>query len=128
MPRSAVGAGLRRARDMLDYGDAATVAAVLGCGRRTSAHDTVPFALWSAARGLGDFERGLLDDRPGGRRRGHDLRHRGRSASPPEQGGAPPGDVAGADRGAARLDARRGGADFGLRGPRRTGFAGFVRT
>ncbi|MHC0428753.1 ADP-ribosylglycohydrolase family protein [Streptomyces sp. O3] len=57
IPRSAVGAGLRRARDMLDYGDATTVAAVLGCGRRASAHDTVPFALWSAARGLGDFER-----------------------------------------------------------------------
>ncbi|MEU7027638.1 ADP-ribosylglycohydrolase family protein [Streptomyces sp. NPDC015232] len=57
IPRSAVGAGLRRARDMLDYGDAGTVAAVLGSGRRTSAHDTVPFALWSAARGLGDFER-----------------------------------------------------------------------
>ncbi|MER7758952.1 ADP-ribosylglycohydrolase family protein [Streptomyces sp. NPDC097619] len=56
VPRSAVGAGLRRARDMLDYADATTVAAVLGCGRRTSAHDTVPFALWSAARSLGDFE------------------------------------------------------------------------
>src|SRR6478752_3717870 len=56
VPRSAVGAGLRRARDMLDYNDAGTVAAVLGNGRRTSAHDTVPFALWSAARGLGDFE------------------------------------------------------------------------
>lgn len=57
VPRSAVGAGLRRARDMLDYGDPATVAAVLGCGRRTTAHDTVPFALWSAARGLGDYGR-----------------------------------------------------------------------
>ncbi|WP_030220827.1 ADP-ribosylglycohydrolase family protein [Streptomyces bikiniensis] len=57
VPRSAVGAGLRRARDMLDYGDPGTVAAVLGSGRRTSAHDTVPFALWSAARALGDFER-----------------------------------------------------------------------
>ncbi|GGJ05451.1 ADP-ribosylglycohydrolase family protein [Streptomyces brasiliensis] len=56
VPKSAVGAGLRRARDMLDYGDAGTVAAVLGCGRRTSAHDTVPFALWSAARSLGDYE------------------------------------------------------------------------
>jgi len=56
VPKSAVGAGLRRARDMLDYGDASTVAAVLGCGRRTTAHDTVPFALWSAARALGDFE------------------------------------------------------------------------
>lgn len=59
VPRSAVGAGLRRARDMLDYGDAATVAAVLGCGRRTTAHDTVPFALWSAARGLGGYERAV---------------------------------------------------------------------
>ncbi|WP_329062678.1 ADP-ribosylglycohydrolase family protein [Streptomyces sp. NBC_01429] len=59
VPRSAVGAGLRRARDMLDYGDPGTVAAVLGCGRRTSAHDTVPFALWSAARALGDYERGF---------------------------------------------------------------------
>ncbi|MFE4669036.1 ADP-ribosylglycohydrolase family protein [Streptomyces sp. NPDC056716] len=57
IPRSAVGAGLRRARDLLDYDDAATVAAVLGCGRRTTAHDTVPFALWSAARSLGDYER-----------------------------------------------------------------------
>ncbi|GAA2646554.1 ADP-ribosylglycohydrolase family protein [Streptomyces vastus] len=57
VPRSAVEAGLRRARDMLDYDDATTVAAVLGCGRRTSAHDTVPFALWSAARSLGDYER-----------------------------------------------------------------------
>jgi ADP-ribosylglycohydrolase len=42
---------------MLDYADVATVAAVLGCGRRTSAHDTVPFALWSAARHRGDYER-----------------------------------------------------------------------
>ncbi|MEU5400336.1 ADP-ribosylglycohydrolase family protein [Streptomyces sp. NPDC005963] len=56
VPRSAVGAGLRRALDMLDYDDATTVAAVLGSGRRSSAHDTVPFALWSAARSLGDFE------------------------------------------------------------------------
>lgn len=56
LPRSAVHAGLRRAVDMLDYDDVATVAAVLGNGRRTSAHDTVPFALWAAARGLGDYE------------------------------------------------------------------------
>ncbi|MFD8935026.1 ADP-ribosylglycohydrolase family protein [Streptomyces sp. NPDC059578] len=61
VPRSAVEAGLRRARDMLDYSDAGTVAAVLGCGRRTSAHDTVPFALWAAARGLGDFPRAFWE-------------------------------------------------------------------
>lgn len=59
VPRSAVQAGLRRARDMLDYGDVGTVAAVLGCGRRTSAHDTVPFALWAVARHLDDFEGAL---------------------------------------------------------------------
>ncbi|MFD7921474.1 ADP-ribosylglycohydrolase family protein [Streptomyces sp. NPDC059740] len=59
VPRSAVKAGLRRARDMLDYADPQTVAAVLGCGRRTSAHDTVPFALWAAARHLDDFEEAL---------------------------------------------------------------------
>ncbi|MBQ0985496.1 ADP-ribosylglycohydrolase family protein [Streptomyces sp. F63] len=55
VPRSAVRAGLRRARDLLDYADPGTVAAVLGCGRRNSAHDTVPFALWAAARHSGDF-------------------------------------------------------------------------
>ncbi|MFI5757833.1 ADP-ribosylglycohydrolase family protein [Streptomyces sp. NPDC051569] len=59
VPRGAVGAGLRRARGMLDHGDADTVASVLGRGRRTSAQDTVPFALWSAVRALGDFERGF---------------------------------------------------------------------
>lgn len=56
LPRSAVQAGLRRGLDMLDYGDVGTVAAVLGCGRRNTAHDTVPFALWAAARNLGDYE------------------------------------------------------------------------
>lgn len=55
VPRSAVQAGLRRAADMLDYQDVATVAAVLGSGRRTSAHDTVPFTLWAAARHLDDY-------------------------------------------------------------------------
>jgi ADP-ribosylglycohydrolase len=60
VPRSAVRAGLGRARDMLDYSDVTTVAAVLGCGRRTTAHDTVPFALWSAARHLDDFEGAIL--------------------------------------------------------------------
>jgi len=55
VPKSAVGTGLRCARDMLDYADAGSVAAVLGCGRLTTAHDTVSFALWAAARGLGDY-------------------------------------------------------------------------
>lgn len=56
VPRSAVRAGLRRAGDVLDYADVGTVAAVLGCGRRKSAHDTVPFALWAAARHLRGYE------------------------------------------------------------------------
>ncbi|GAA2092028.1 ADP-ribosylglycohydrolase family protein [Streptomyces albiaxialis] len=56
VPRSAVQAGVRRARDMLDYADVGTVAAVLGCGRRTSAHDTVPFTLWAAARYVDDYQ------------------------------------------------------------------------
>ncbi|NSC24289.1 ADP-ribosylglycohydrolase family protein [Streptomyces albus subsp. chlorinus] len=55
VPRSAVHAGLRRAIDLLDYADVGTVAAVLGCGRHTSAQDTVPFTLWTAARHLRDF-------------------------------------------------------------------------
>lgn len=59
LPRSAVLAGIRRAQDMLDYSDPGTVAAVLGCGRRTSAHDTVPFTLWAAARHLDDFAQAL---------------------------------------------------------------------
>ncbi|MFJ3641160.1 ADP-ribosylglycohydrolase family protein [Streptomyces sp. NPDC090108] len=57
VPASAVGEGLRRARDLLGHDEPADAAAVLGCGRRTSAQDTVPFALWSAARALTDFER-----------------------------------------------------------------------
>ena len=56
VPRSAVQAGIRRARDLLDYADVSTVAAVLGCGRRTSAHDTVPFTLWAAARYADDYQ------------------------------------------------------------------------
>jgi ADP-ribosylglycohydrolase len=31
----------------------------LGNGRHTSAHDTVPFALWAAARNLGDYEQAI---------------------------------------------------------------------
>jgi ADP-ribosylglycohydrolase len=57
VPPSAVGIGLRRAASMLDHDDIATVAAVLGCGSRTTAQDTVPFTIWSAARSLGDFAR-----------------------------------------------------------------------
>ncbi|MGW0927830.1 ADP-ribosylglycohydrolase family protein [Streptomyces sp. NPDC002644] len=53
--RSMVGLGLERVRTLLDYEDPATVAAVVGCGRRSTAQDTVPFALWSASRSAGDY-------------------------------------------------------------------------
>jgi ADP-ribosylglycohydrolase len=55
VPHGAVHAGLRRAADLLEYADTGTVAAVLGCGRRTSSQDTVPFTIWAAARNLGDY-------------------------------------------------------------------------
>lgn len=59
LPRGAVKAGVCHARDMLDSRDLKTVAAVLGCGRRTSAQDTVPFTLWAAARNLGRYDQAL---------------------------------------------------------------------
>ncbi|MFD8599345.1 ADP-ribosylglycohydrolase family protein [Kitasatospora sp. NPDC059646] len=54
-PYGAVRDGLHRARSLLDRSDAREVAAVLGNGSRTSAVDTVPFALWCAARWLDDY-------------------------------------------------------------------------
>jgi ADP-ribosylglycohydrolase len=60
-PSGAVESGLRQALDLLDHTDPAAVAAVLGNGSDTSARDTVPFALWSAARALDDFEGGFWD-------------------------------------------------------------------
>ncbi|MGW4383388.1 ADP-ribosylglycohydrolase family protein [Kitasatospora sp. NPDC004531] len=47
--------GLDQARRLIDRTDARAVAAVLGNGRHTSALDTVPFALWCAARWLDDY-------------------------------------------------------------------------
>jgi ADP-ribosylglycohydrolase len=61
VPAGAVEAGLRQARDMLDRTDSRAVAAVLGNGADTSAQDTVPFALWSAARSSADFVSGFWD-------------------------------------------------------------------
>nr|WSY51224.1 ADP-ribosylglycohydrolase family protein [Streptomyces sp. NBC_00886] len=88
VPKSAVGAGLRRARDMLDYADAGTVATVLGCGRPTTTHDTVPFALWSAARGLGDHEqrrRSRPEPRPRSKRRSGFIRWPCGARTPPNR-------------------------------------------
>ncbi|MFF0390827.1 ADP-ribosylglycohydrolase family protein [Kitasatospora sp. NPDC004615] len=54
-PDGPVRRALYQARQLLDRADAREVAAVLGNGSRTSALDTVPFALWCAARWLDDY-------------------------------------------------------------------------
>jgi ADP-ribosylglycohydrolase len=59
VPRSEVARGLARAHDLLGESDVRAVAGALGSGRLTSAPDTVPFALWSAARALADYETGF---------------------------------------------------------------------
>lgn len=53
-PPGATHDGLARAAALGDRGPRAA-AAVLGCGRKVIASDTVPFALWSASRHLDDY-------------------------------------------------------------------------
>lgn len=106
LPRSAVVAGLRRAKDMLDYEDPTTVAAVLGNGRRTSAQDTVPFALWSAARALGSYEDAFWVTAQAGGDVDTTCAIVGGIVAA-GAAGAPCGRVAAADRGPAVLGARR---------------------
>lgn len=60
-PHGAVRRGLGEALALLGTDDPHAVAAVLGNGSRVSAADTVPFALWAAARHLGDFRRAIWD-------------------------------------------------------------------
>ncbi|MFC5185688.1 ADP-ribosylglycohydrolase family protein [Actinomadura harenae] len=57
VPEGKVRDGLVEARHLLTLSDAGTVAQILGNGRAVAAHDTVPFAIWAAARNLDDFER-----------------------------------------------------------------------
>ncbi|WP_093865136.1 ADP-ribosylglycohydrolase family protein [Streptomyces sp. TLI_053] len=54
-PRGAVHDGLAEAVALLAEPDLTVVARVLGNGSRTSAADTVPYALWCAARHLADY-------------------------------------------------------------------------
>ncbi|MFI2608696.1 ADP-ribosylglycohydrolase family protein [Kitasatospora sp. NPDC018619] len=54
-PNGAVRDGLGEARRLLDRADSRLAAQVLGNGSRTSAADTVPYALWCAARHLADY-------------------------------------------------------------------------
>ncbi|MFC4008923.1 ADP-ribosylglycohydrolase family protein [Nonomuraea purpurea] len=54
-PRGMVRDGIVQARRLLTIGDPVTAARVLGNGRAVSAHDTVPFTIWAAARNLDDY-------------------------------------------------------------------------
>ncbi|MER5864458.1 ADP-ribosylglycohydrolase family protein [Kitasatospora sp. NPDC002040] len=60
-PPGAVHAGIGEAIELLGEPDHRTAAQVLGNGSRTSAADTVPFALWAAARNPADFEAALWE-------------------------------------------------------------------
>jgi ADP-ribosylglycohydrolase len=59
VPHSDVRAGLRRARGLRPDAPVAEAVALLGNGRDISAPDTVPFALYCAARYLDDYEEAL---------------------------------------------------------------------
>ncbi|MEO0935538.1 MAG: ADP-ribosylglycohydrolase family protein, partial [Cyanobacteria bacterium J06641_2] len=50
---------VRRARDLQDDISVNSAAAILGNGTKVSAQDTVPFALWSAAQNLDNYEEAL---------------------------------------------------------------------
>jgi ADP-ribosylglycohydrolase len=58
-PEGRVRSGVAEARELLDQPHAEYAAHRLGNGRQVSAADTVPFALWCAARHLEDFEEAL---------------------------------------------------------------------
>ena len=59
VPEGEVHSRLRRARDLSDTASVQAAVAVLGNGTGLSAQDTVPFALWCAARHLDNYEEAL---------------------------------------------------------------------
>ncbi|NRQ32589.1 ADP-ribosylglycohydrolase family protein [Nonomuraea sp. NN258] len=59
VPAGLVHDGLAEARQLLTIGDPVLAARMLGNGRQVSAHDTVPFTLWVAARHRHDVEAAL---------------------------------------------------------------------
>lgn len=61
MPAGETRLGLRKALAMPEGTSVVHAASVLGSGHRISAADTVPFALWCAARHLDDYESALWD-------------------------------------------------------------------
>ncbi|MFG2904839.1 ADP-ribosylglycohydrolase family protein [Kitasatospora sp. NPDC048286] len=60
-PNGAVKDGLREARGLLAGADFRLAARMLGNGSRTSAADTVPYALWCAARNPADYRAAVRD-------------------------------------------------------------------
>ncbi|PZS09025.1 MAG: hypothetical protein DLM55_07315 [Acidimicrobiales bacterium] len=59
MPPGRVHHGIWAARGLAHVSSPEIAAHELGNGRYTSAHDTVPFALWAAARNLNDYEQAI---------------------------------------------------------------------
>lgn len=59
VPESEVRSKIRQARDMSDNASVQFAVSVLGNGVRVSAQDTVPFALWCAAKHLSNYEEAL---------------------------------------------------------------------
>ncbi|MEU8275261.1 hypothetical protein ACFYOK_26785 [Microbispora bryophytorum] len=62
-PPGSVRDGIGAARRLLTVADPLLAARALGNGRKTAAHDTVPFTLWSAARHLDDVEQAIWTTR-----------------------------------------------------------------
>jgi ADP-ribosylglycohydrolase len=56
VPASMVRDGIAEARQLLTISDPALAGQMLGNGRQVTAHDTVPFTLWVAARQRHDYE------------------------------------------------------------------------
>ncbi|AQZ69483.1 N-formylglutamate deformylase [[Actinomadura] parvosata subsp. kistnae] len=59
VPASLVRDGIEEARRLLTVSDPVLAARALGNGRQVTAHDTVPFTLWVAARHRHDYEAAL---------------------------------------------------------------------
>jgi ADP-ribosylglycohydrolase len=59
LPDSETRAAIAKARSLPEGFSVRSAASVLGNGERLTAQDTVPFALWCAARAIDDFEEAL---------------------------------------------------------------------
>ncbi|MBB6171785.1 ADP-ribosylglycohydrolase [Nocardiopsis mwathae] len=73
VPSGTVREGVADARALLISADPCAVAAELGCGELIGARDTVPFALWTAAKHHDDFPGALWAAAAAGVRAGGDL-------------------------------------------------------